>query len=78
MQLGVMRPRVVWAKWVEGMTMSIAQMFGSGPNMTVCCGSCPGVFKKRIQMVDYPCVVCPYCRAINKLNIVMTTVGGGA
>jgi hypothetical protein len=61
----------VWAAGFAGYNMSLAQVFGSGPKMTIKCGSCGGQFTKRIQMVDYPVVVCP-CGQANKLNLTVS------
>ena len=61
----------VTPKSFSGWSMSVAQMFGSGPKFTVTCGQCEGTFKKRIPMVDRPGVQCPYCCAINRLGVVI-------
>lgn len=61
----------VWAKGFTGWNMSFAQLFGSGPKMTIVCGKCGGSFTKRVPMADYPVVRCP-CGQANKLQL---TVG---
>lgn len=61
---------VVWAKYFSGLNMSLAQLWGSGPKFSVVCGRCSGGFKARIQMVNYPIVVCP-CGTPNKLDLVI-------
>lgn len=62
---------IVKPKSIEGWNMSIAQLWGSGPKFTIVCGKCGCTFQKRIQMVDRPCLQCPFCGAINKLPLVM-------
>jgi hypothetical protein len=54
---------------VSGWSMSIFQLIGSGPKLTITCGECKGTFKKRVPMVDEPGVECPYCKTINRLPI---------
>ncbi len=63
-----MSSNVVWAKAAEGWSTSIAQIFGSGPKITIVCGKCGGAFKQRIPMVNYPIVSCP-CGQANKLPL---------
>lgn len=53
----------------SGWNMSIMQLFGKGPMMTVMCGNCHLTFKDRIMMVDDPILKCPYCEALNKLPL---------
>jgi len=60
---------LVTPKEISGWSMSLAQLFGSGPKFTITCGSCEGTFKKRIPMIDSPGIACPYCGAINKLPV---------
>jgi phage FluMu protein Com len=52
--------------------MSVAQLWGSGPKMTVGCGACSGTFTQRVPMVDHPVVQCPYCKNLNKLPFTVT------
>jgi rubrerythrin len=59
----------VEAASIEGFNVSIFQLFGSGPKMTVTCGECGFKFKKRIIMVDEPTVICPYCDVMNTLPL---------
>ncbi len=56
----------------SGWSMSIAQLFGSGPKFTVTCGQCRGTFKKRIPMMNNPGLACPYCNAINVLPLTIS------
>lgn len=63
--------QVVNARYCEGLSMSAAALFGSGPKFSITCGSCGCGFKARIQMVDYPVVKCP-CGTPNRLNLVMS------
>lgn len=60
---------IVEPKDFEGWTMSVAQLWGSGPKFSVKCGNCHCGFRERIQMVSDPVVTCPYCGAHNKLNL---------
>lgn len=53
----------------EGLNLSLAQIFGSGPKWTITCGRCRATFKKRIPMVNRPGIVCPHCGVINVLPI---------
>ena len=53
----------------QGMNMSIAQIWGSGPKWTITCGGCEATFKKRIPMVNRPGIACPHCGDINVLPI---------
>ncbi len=62
---------IVKPKYIEGWNMSIAQIFGSGPKLTITCGVCEGTFKKRIPMINNPGVYCPYCNTINKIPMVI-------
>jgi hypothetical protein len=63
----VVRPRIC-----SGWNMSVAQLWGSGPKMTVGCGACSGTFTQRVPMVDHPVVQCPYCKNLNKLPFTVT------
>jgi len=58
----------------EGLNMSLFQFFGSGPKWTITCGNCEGTFSKRIPMVDSPGIPCPYCGAVNILDIEIGTL----
>lgn len=62
-------PKTVYARDFRGLSMSLAQLWGSGPKFTVQCGHCDGVFKDRIIMVDYPRLRCPFCGTVNILNL---------
>ena len=48
----------------------------SGPKYTITCGSCNHTFQERIIVMDYPTVVCPACRAVNKIPLVVSNMGG--
>lgn len=56
-------------KSFKGWNMSLAQIFGLGPKLTITCGECSLTFKKRITMVSNPGVQCQYCGAVNILPI---------
>jgi len=53
-------------KFAEGMNMSLIP---PGPKWTITCGNCGLIFKKRIQMVNNPALKCPFCDAVNVLNL---------
>ena len=53
----------------SGWSMSLAQLWGSGPKFTITCGDCRGTFKKRVPMVDSPGVQCPHCLSINVMPL---------
>ena len=55
----------------DGWNMSLFQLFGSGPNFTITCGSCMATFKKRLSMVDNEGVVCPVCDDVNIMPLVV-------
>lgn len=57
----------------RGWSMSIAQLFGSGPKFTITCGNCRATFKKRIPMISHPGIVCPRCSTVNILDVVAQT-----
>ena len=67
-------PTVVEPRRFEGMSMSWTLNMFCGPKLTIWCGNCPHVFKKRIPVVDHPTIVCPACGAINRLNLVTECV----
>ena len=56
-------------KDLNGWNMSIMQLFGSGPKMTITCGICSNTFTQRIQMVDNPGCPCPHCGVVNVLQL---------
>ena len=64
--------KVVKALSYEGFSMSLAQLFGSGPKWTIMCGECKSIFKARILVIDNPRVKCTLCETINEIPI---TVG---
>lgn len=53
----------------SGWNWSPAQMFGSGPKMTITCGACRLTFQRRIPMVDNPGIACPKCQTVNVLPL---------
>lgn len=64
-----MKPSIVRPIALSGWNMSIAQLFGSGPKLTVTCGGCRATFRKRVPMVDAPGLACPHCGAVNVLPL---------
>lgn len=62
-------PKLVTPDNAEGFNMTLAEIFGIGPKWAITCGTCHGSFKKRLPLVDYPGIACPYCGIINKLNL---------
>ena len=54
---------------LDGWSMSFAQIFGSGPLLTIKCGSCGCRFDKRVRPAHRPTVRCTICGAANKLDI---------
>jgi len=64
--------KTVHPKAASDLSMSTAQLFGSGPKWTITCGSCNGTFRKRIPMIDRPGIQCPYCGDVNVLPVVIT------
>lgn len=54
---------------VDGWNMSIAQLWGSGPLLTIVCGKCRNRFDKRVRPSHRPSVRCSLCGAINRLDI---------
>jgi len=62
--------KVVEPKSVEGWNLTVLQMFGvCGPKMTIQCGGCGCVFRKRIHAgVENEVVPCSHCGAGNQLH----------
>ncbi len=60
-------------KNASGYSMGVLCMFNIGPKWTITCGECEGTFRKRIPLIDYPGICCPYCNTINKLLLITTT-----
>lgn len=54
---------------VDGWTVSLAQIFGSGPLLTIKCGKCDCHFDKRVRPSHRPVVTCSICGAANELDI---------
>jgi len=65
--------KTVTADKVSGFNMSIMQLFGSGPKLTIKCGECHINFQKRVPVIDEPAVSCEYCNTINILPIIVET-----
>ena len=61
--------RKVTPKSFTGWNMSLAQLWGSGPKLTIQCGECELEFKQRVQMTDNPAAICPFCKVVNVLPI---------
>ena len=60
----------VKAKDVVGWNMTLLQLIGIGPKLTITCGSCSGTFRKRVPPgVNSPGIACRHCHAINVLPI---------
>jgi hypothetical protein len=53
----------------DGFDMSIAQLWGSGPKLTIQCGGCKKHYEKRVNPGLRPIVICPHCGKLNKLDI---------
>lgn len=66
---------VVTPNSASGYTMSIAQLWGSGPKWAISCGACSLTFKTRLPMVSQPGVKCPGCGAINVIPIEVSPNG---
>jgi hypothetical protein len=53
----------------DGWNISIAQIWGSGPLLTIQCGKCKRRFDKRVRPAHRPVVSCGVCGAPNQLDI---------
>lgn len=66
---------LVNAKSVEGWQMSLMQLFGKTPKVTIVCGNCSYEFARRFDVSEckgqHPIAECPKCSAKNKLRIYM-------
>ena len=62
--------KIVTPKWMSGRNMSWNLNLLSGPKFTIICGECGLTFSKRLELVDYPCVACPFCGTVNRLPLV--------
>jgi rRNA maturation endonuclease Nob1 len=62
--------KTVSPNWFSGRSMSWNLNLFSDPKFLINCGECNNTFKKEVSVVDYPVVKCPYCGALNKLNLV--------
>jgi len=67
--------KVVSPKRAEGWNVSWNLNLFSSPKWTIVCGNCEATFKIRIPLIDYPTVVCPYCYAVNKLDLIVGNFG---
>jgi hypothetical protein len=56
---------------VQGWNMSLASIFGSGPKLSIVCGSCFKGRKERVAPCDAPRVFCPHCGKVNVLPVVV-------
>jgi hypothetical protein len=54
---------------IDGWSTSIAQLWGSGPKLTIKCGGCKRYYEKRVAPAHRPVVVCPRCGRLNRLDI---------
>ena len=45
---------------IDGWNMSIMQIFGSGPKLTIECGHCGRIFEKRVAPANHPIVGCTW------------------
>ena len=64
--------KTVRPNWAKGYNMSWTLNIFNGPKWTINCGNCSNTFKKRIDVVNQPAVVCPFCGAVNKLNLMVS------
>lgn len=55
----------------SGFSCTLLMLVGVGPKFTIECGKCHHVFKQRIIVMDYPEVICPACRAVNVIPVVI-------
>lgn len=56
---------------IGGWNISIAQLWGSGPKLTILCRGCHRGYEKRVAPDNHPRVVCPHCHQINVLDVVV-------
>ena len=64
--------KTVEPNWFRGYNLSWNFNILSGPKFTINCGACNNTFKKRIDVVHKPAVVCPFCGAVNKLDLTVS------
>ena len=55
---------------IDGWNMSIMQLFGSGPKLTIECGHCGRIFEKRVAPANHPVVGCTWCGKANMLDVI--------
>jgi phage FluMu protein Com len=63
--------KTVTPNWYRGWNFSWNFNLISGPKLTINCGNCSNTFKQRVDVVNFPAVRCPFCGAINKLDLVV-------
>lgn len=62
-------------KRAEGYGFSWNLNLFTSPRWTIVCGNCEATFKAQVHLIDYPTVVCPYCKAVNELDLVIGHFG---
>lgn len=65
--------KVVAPAYFSGWNMCL---WGS-PKWHIRCGNCGADFKTRIPMIDRPRIICPACRALNEVPVIVGTIGEG-
>lgn len=65
----------VQPKRAEGYNVSWNLNLFTSPRWTIVCGNCEATFKAYVHLIDYPTVVCPNCKAVNELNLIVGTMG---
>lgn len=53
----------------DGWSMSLAQLWGSGPKLIIKCGGCDRYYEKRVTPSHRPVVICSKCGILNRLDI---------
>lgn len=59
----------------EGYSMSLAQLWGSGPKWAITCGYCRVTFTRRLPMISRPGVQCPSCGVVNVIPVTVSYGG---
>ena len=57
----------------KGYNTTLLQFFGMGPKFKIKCGKCELWFSERLQLIDEPPVICPYCKVINVLPLTLVS-----
>jgi hypothetical protein len=61
------------AKSVEGWNMSLLQLIGKSPSMTIVCGKCYYEFSRRFNTAECrgrgPITICPGCGTRNRVPV---------